>query len=230
MDNSKTDLTPVVTIDGPGGVGKGAVSMQLAQVLGWHYLDSGILYRVMAWIALEHQPKTVSSLIAHFRAMDLSMVLAADQVVTVQVNGLDVSDVLREERCSQKASELSQTSEVRAALLQRQRDMAVPPGLVTDGRDMGTVVFPDAAVKIYLDAAPEIRAQRRYKQLKEKGKRVSLDNIFAEMVERDHRDLSRERAPLKAAEDAYVIDTTKLSMHEVVAKIKEIVLDKLPLM
>lgn len=217
---------PVLTIDGPGGVGKGAVSMALAKKLAWHYLDSGLHYRFFAWLSMQYQDD-LPQLLARFEALTFTTKLDHEHRVELWYDGNEISEGLREESCGQKASELSRLPEVRAALLQKQRSCAKWPGLVTDGRDMGTVVFPEASIKVFLDANCDVRAERRYKQLKEKGKDAKLSHILSEMLARDDRDRSRKHAPLKPAKEAYVIDTTKLSMQEVIQLIEQHVAHKL---
>ena len=224
MDKASHKIA-VLTVDGPGGVGKGAVSMRLASKLGWHYLDSGIHYRIAAWLSLEYA-ETGDALVKRFVSTDFVMRLVGE-ALTVFVDGEDVTEKLRSEACSQMASKVSQIKEIRMAMLDVQRRCACAPGLVTDGRDMGTVVFPDALIKIYLDADLDERAKRRYKQLNEKGNRASIAEVLAEMSARDQRDSQREHAPLKPAEDALLIDTTSLSIDEVVEKIVQIAHDRL---
>jgi cytidylate kinase len=210
----------VVAIDGPSGSGKGTIGRLLAQTLGWHYLDSGALYRLVALAALERHldfadaravAKAAETLNARFTAA------AAGE--RVYLDGTDVSAELRTERAGDAASKVAAIPEVRTALLQRQRDFAVAPGLVADGRDMGTVVFPDALLKVVLTASAEARAVRRHKQLKEKGIDVSLPDLSWDIAQRDARDANRTVAPFKPAPDAHVIDSTSLTPEEVVAHI-----------
>ena len=209
---------PVVTIDGPGGSGKGTVSQMLARKLGWHLLDSGALYRLTALaairqsVALDDEPK----LIAVAAGLDVAFEpTPPGQPVRVLLAGDDVTAEIRTEVCGDNASRIAVIQPVRDALLQRQRDFRVAPGLVADGRDMGTVVFPDAPVKIFLTASAEERAQRRYSQLKDAGVDVNIDDLLEEIRVRDKRDINRAAAPLKPADDAQVIDSTGLSIEEV---------------
>jgi cytidylate kinase len=215
------ELAPVITIDGPGGSGKGTVSMLLAETLGWNLLDSGALYRLVAVAALNQQlgmsddETRLGQLAANLRA-DFAV---EDHAVKVLLDGENVSRLLRSEEVGALASRLATLPEVRQALVGRQREFRQWPGLVADGRDMGTVIFPDARLKIYLTASVEERAQRRYKQLKEKGESVNLSRLFHEIEERDRRDRTRVLAPLKPAFDSHVIDSSELSVDEVLGKI-----------
>ena len=208
---------PVVTIDGPSGTGKGTVGRRVAQVLGWHFLDSGALYRVCALAAIRHgvDPGDAAAL------AELAGVLEAefDEFGRVLLRGEDVSDELRTESCGNAASRIAALPEVRKALLQWQRTFRRAPGLVADGRDMGTVVFPFARVKFFLTASPGERARRRYNQLKEKGLNVNLTNLSEEIAERDRRDASRAVAPLRPADDAVLLDTTNVDVDGVVEQV-----------
>lgn len=213
---------PVVTIDGPGGSGKGTISQLLAARLGWHYLDSGALYRVLGLAAQEAGiPLTDAPALAGLaNRLQLAFEPQADgSPAHVFLNKQDVSPRLRTEECGRWASEVAVLAEVRAALLQKQHDFRLPPGLVADGRDMGTTVFPTARLKIFLTASPEVRAERRYKQLKEKGLNVSLPLLLGEIRARDARDAEREASPLKPAADAEILDTSSMSIAEVVSYI-----------
>lgn len=215
---------PVITIDGPGGSGKGTVSRILAQKLGWHFLDSGSLYRLTGLaaryhaIALDNEP-ALETLAAH-----LDVQFEADEQLQGRIilEGEDVTDLLRSEECGNDASRVAALPGVRRALLERQRAFLRPPGLVADGRDMGTVVFPGARLKIFLTASPEERASRRYKQLKDKGLDVNLGGLLKEIAERDVRDSTRSFAPMKPASDAVVVDTTGIGIDEVVKRIVEL--------
>jgi cytidylate kinase len=215
-----TAAVPVVAIDGPSGSGKGTIGRLLAQKLGWHYLDSGALYRLVALAALNRQIDLDDATALAAAATSLRVRFAsgggADRVY---LEDADVSAELRTERAGDAASKVAVIPEVRAALLQRQRDFAVPPGLVADGRDMGTAVFPDAKLKVVLTASAEARAMRRHKQLKEKGIDVSLPDLSWDIAQRDARDANRTVAPFRPAADAHVIDSTSLTPEEVVAHI-----------
>ena len=208
--------TPVICVDGPSGAGKGTLSQQLAETLGWHLLDSGALYRVVGHACVlsgvDWQDETAVTEVA--RSLDVVFQSQGDGV-GVLLGGEDVSRAIRSEQGSLGASAVALLPRVRGALLERQREMAAPPGLVADGRDMGTVVFPEAKLKIFLDASPEERAQRRYKQLKNKGLSVSLRGLLEQIKERDARDRGRAVAPLKPAADALVIDSTSMSIDGV---------------
>ena len=212
MNNPVNNTIPVITIDGPSGTGKGTVSQLLAQHLDWHYLDSGALYRVLAFAAKQHaipmdNESALEVLAGH---LDVQFINS-----TILLEGDNISKTIRTEECSANASKIAAFPKVRQALLGRQRAFAEPPGLVTDGRDMGTVVFPHALLKIYLIASEAIRAQRRYHQLKAKGNDVTLAQVVKELTKRDQRDAGRTIAPLKAADDAITIDTSDLSIEQV---------------
>ena len=209
---------PILTIDGPSGSGKGTISRSVAGQLGWHLLDSGALYRLVAWSAhLAHVPRKWSHPLERV-VLDLNVKFDTDEAgdERILLDDEDVTFNIRTEECGHMASEVAAIPEVRLALVQLQRGFQKPPGLVADGRDMGTVIFPEAGVKIFLTAKPEERAQRRYKQLKEKGIDVSLAALREDIVKRDERDSKRKAAPLKPADDAIQIDTTGLSIPEVV--------------
>lgn len=211
---------PVVAIDGPSGSGKGTIGKLLARKLGWNYLDSGALYRLTALAALRRHVDfgDAQALAGVAAGLDARFATAAAGE-RVYLGDEDVADEIRTERIGDAASKVAAVPEVRAALLKRQRDFAVPPGLVADGRDMGTVVFPDAILKVVLTASREARAMRRHKQLKEKGIDVSLPDLSWDIAQRDARDAARTVAPFKPAPDARVIDSTSLTPEEVVAHI-----------
>jgi cytidylate kinase len=211
---------PVLAIDGPSGSGKGTVSRAVADRLGWHLLDSGALYRLVALAAekerIDLSAEEAVAAVARTMSVDFGGV---DRQERVRLDGFDVTADLRTESCGESASQVARLPAVRRALLERQRGFARAPGLVADGRDMGTVVFPDALLKVFLTASPEERALRRYKQLKEKGIGVSLPDLSREIALRDLRDASRPVAPLRPADDARVVDSTSLTPDEVVARI-----------
>lgn len=217
---------PVVTIDGPSGSGKGTVSRLVAQSLGWHYLDSGALYRVLALAAQNHgialdDAESLVTLAAH---LDVQFQLADDPADDfVELEGENVTAALRTESCGKAASQVAAIAEVREALLERQRAFQQAPGLVAEGRDMGTVVFPAALAKVFITASPQERAERRYKQLKQKGISGSLADVLQDIAERDERDSGRAVAPLKPAGDASIVDTTELSISAVVETVLDIV-------
>lgn len=209
---------PVLTIDGPSGAGKGTASRAVAQRLGWHFLDSGAIYRSLAVAALRAGTPLddVDALVKLAEAMDLRF--TAEDPPGVWLDGVNIAADITTEVCGNTASRIAAYGPVRKALLDKQRQFRQAPGLVADGRDMGTVVFPDAAHKVFLTASAEVRALRRYKQLKEKGIDVSLDGLTKEIEERDRRDRERAEAPLVMAEGAVLIDSSDLTAQEVVAR------------
>ncbi len=215
---------PVVTVDGPSGAGKGTISQLLAAQLGFHYLDSGALYRLLAMAAQRHKVAldNVEGLAVLAGHMDISFEMNPDGgSPTVRLEGEDVSDLIRSEEIGKLASLVAALPEVRQALLQRQRVFAREPGLVADGRDMGTVVFAQAQAKIYLTASADERAKRRYNQLISKEESDSLPALIEKVKARDERDRKREVSPLRPAEDAIVIDTTGLTVQAVLAKVRQ---------
>jgi cytidylate kinase len=211
---------PVVAIDGPGGSGKGTVAMRLAEDLGWHFLDSGALYRLVAVAAMDRgiAADAQSELGRLAEGLDVNFGVSDDGMV-VLLDGNYITGRLRTEAVSVFSSRVAALPAVRAALVKRQRAFRRPPGLVADGRDMGTVIFPDARLKIFLTASAEARAARRYKQLKEKGENVNLSRLLREINKRDERDSSRAVSPLKPAADAHIIDSTEMSIDEVLRMI-----------
>lgn len=213
---------PVITIDGASGTGKGTVTHILAKQLGWRLLDSGALYRVLALAAQKHGVSLDNEPALQVLAEHLDVQFVAAETSSpprILLEGQDVTDTIRTEKMGNAASKVGALPAVRTALLSRQRAFRETPGLVTDGRDMGTVVFPDAQLKIFLIASPEERAQRRFKQLKENGISVNLGDLVEELRERDRRDQERAVAPLRPAEDAVSVDTDHLSIDQVVERI-----------
>ena len=207
---------PVMTLDGPAGAGKGTVSRGIAKRLGWHYLDSGAIYRSLA-IAVQDASVELDDIIGMVEVankMDLSFGSGVTPVV--MLDGQIISDRITSEICGNMTSKIAALGPIRQALLNKQREFRKRPGLVADGRDMGTVVFPDAEFKVFLTASAKERAQRRYKQLKEKGIDVSLTGLAKEIEERDRRDMERSEAPLKMADDAVLVDTSDMSIDEVI--------------
>ena len=212
---------PIITIDGPSGAGKGTIARAVARTLGWHLLDSGALYRLAAMASrsagigltdVDRVAQVASAMAAEFGS-------TPDGEELIRLSGHDVTRELRTEEAGRSASVVAQHPPVRAALVGRQRAFARPPGLVADGRDMGTVIFPEAGLKVFLTAGAEERAHRRYKQLKDKGIDASLAALFLEITERDKRDSTRAVAPLRPGDDAVVLDSTRLTIDEVVERV-----------
>lgn len=215
------DQAPVITIDGASGTGKGTVSQILAKRLGWKFLDSGALYRVLALAAERHGVsfENEHAIVVLAEHLDVQFLAQENTLPFIILEGEEVTETIRSEEIGNAASVVAALPAVRAALLSRQRAFREKPGLVADGRDMGTVIFPDAELKIFLVASPEERALRRYNQLKEKGINVTLGVLIDELSKRDKRDQERPVAPLKPAEDAICIDTDRLSIDQVVDRI-----------
>ncbi|MFT4591743.1 MAG: cytidylate kinase [Gammaproteobacteria bacterium] len=220
---------PVIAIDGPGGAGKGTIAKAVARQLGWHLLDSGALYRLVALTAIRRGVawEDAQGLAALARNLDVRFDFDAAEGGILMSNE-DVSQLIRQAECSLGASFVAALPAVRGALIQRQRDFQAAPGLVADGRDMGSVVFPGAALKIFLTATIEERALRRYKQLKDKGMDANLRDLSSELEERDRRDSEREIAPLKPGPDSRLLDTTGLSISDVVQTVLSWVAEAYP--
>ncbi len=218
MNRETAPAAPVVAIDGPSGAGKGTVSRLLARRLRWNLLDSGALYRVLALAALDRRLSLEDETAVAELAGVLDVVFVSDEAGAerIELDGKVVTDRVRTERAGDSASRVARYPAVREALVRLQRDFARPPGLVADGRDMGTLIFPDALLKVFLTASPEERARRRHKQLKEKGIDVSLPALSRDIAERDSRDAQRAVAPLVPADDAKVLDSTEMSIPQVV--------------
>ena len=219
---------PVITIDGPSGAGKGTASSLLAKKLGWHFLDSGAIYRVLAVASLHHQipAEDELGLLPLASGLDVNFE-TTENGVRVILEGEDVSDTIRTEEVGATASKIASLPSIREALLRRQRGFKQAPGLVADGRDMGTVVFPEAQVKIFLTASAEERADRRFKQLKDKGHDVNVSRLLADIKARDERDANRTVAPLVPAKDALILDSTKLDIEQVLERIEVFIEEKL---
>jgi cytidylate kinase len=216
---------PVLTLDGPSGSGKGTVGQCIALELGWHYLDSGAIYRALALAAIDQacDPEDVKGLVKLAQDLRLQFHLRSDDVAEIEVNGDIVNDRIRLEETGEMASKVSPYPEVRESLMQLQKAFEKPPGLVADGRDMGTVVFPNAQFKVFLTASAEVRAKRRFDQLNSKGFDVNLARLIESIQARDVRDSSRKTSPLKPADDAYLLDSSNLSIDEVVARILDLI-------
>ena len=214
---------PIVTVDGPSGAGKGTLSAHIANYLRWHFLDSGAIYRVLA-VACQHHGIEIQdeeSVVPLASSLDVNFITTENHTRII-LEGEDVTDVIRTEDVGALASQVASLTRVREALLRRQRAFAQLPGLVADGRDMGTVVFPNAPVKIFLTASPEARAERRYLQLKDKGHDVNIARLLNDIRVRDERDTNRAVAPLVPASDAHVLDSTGLNADEVFAEVQQI--------
>ncbi len=212
---------PVITVDGPSGSGKGTICQLLSRELNWGLLDSGALYRLVGLAAKHHgvELDNQEALVVLAAHLDVQFIAREDDSVQIILEGEEVTDVIRTEAVGKDASIVAALPEVREALLGRQRAFAELPGLIADGRDMGTVVFPEAGLKVYLDASADERAVRRYNQLINKGLDASLQAILEDIQARDDRDMNRAVAPLKPAADAVILDTTKMSIDEVLAAV-----------
>ncbi len=220
---------PVMCLDGPSGSGKGTVGQLCARRLGWKYLDSGAIYRALAFSLRKAgiAAGDVDAAVRHARQLQVVCVPDPDGAAKIIVNGEDTGQQLRTEEIGSLASQLAAEPPVREAVLAAQRRARRPPGLVADGRDMGTTVFPDATLKIFLTASPEIRAQRRYKQLKLKGFDVNLAHLFQVIQDRDARDAQRSASPLVPADDAVTLDTSDLEITEVVSRVLDLLQPRL---
>jgi 3-phosphoshikimate 1-carboxyvinyltransferase/cytidylate kinase len=208
--------TPVIAIDGPSASGKGTVAQRVAERLQFHYLDSGALYRLVAYTAIQSEVDLTDETALSDIARDLDVVFTGARIL---LKGEDVADAIRAEVCSNGASKVAAYPQVRASLLDRQRAFRQIPGLVADGRDMGSVVFPDAVLKIFLTADAETRAQRRYKQLMEKGIDANISTLLQDIRDRDARDINRSVAPLQQGADAILLDTTSLNIVQAVDEV-----------
>ena len=226
----ESSAVAIITIDGPSGSGKGTIARRVASDLGWHLLDSGALYRLVAFAAAKHgvDPADEPAHAQIATELDATFGVSADGEEQIWLEGVEVSAEIRSEQVGNGASRVAVMPGVRAGLLHRQRAFARPPGLVADGRDMGTVIFPSARLKIFLTASPEERARRRYNQLKDKGLNANLAALSLEIAERDRRDASRAVAPLKPADDAVIVDSTSMTIDIVVARVLELAAARFP--
>ena len=219
-------MIPVLTLDGPSGVGKGTVASIIAQKLDWHLLDSGAIYRAFAIVARDNDIKIddIDGLLKLANNFDISFKLNSNhEPLNVYLNNVEVSSELRTEKTAALASQFAKIESLRKVLLVKQRQFKKLPGLVADGRDMGTVVFPDAPFKVFLTAEVSERAKRRLKQLQESGIAGNISHTLAEVQKRDERDANRQHSPLRPAKDALVIDTTNLTINEVIAKVMALI-------
>ena len=219
-----SETAQVICLDGPSGVGKGTICLAVAKKLGWHILDSGSLYRITALQVSRAFPEQAINSLDEAKIADIAEKLSisyeeSNNELVISLAGEDITQLIRNEEIGAKASQIAAIPAVREALLARQRAFLLVPGLVADGRDMGTVVFPQAVLKIYLTASPQERAQRRHKQLKDKGIDANLSSLVEELRLRDDRDMNRKTAPLKPASDAITIDTTSLDIEQVTREV-----------
>ena len=225
MSSNTSTTAPVITIDGPTASGKGTISRLLAERLGWDILDSGAMYRLLGLKALRQNVALDNEAVLAQLALELDIRfsgLPRDEEIQVFLDNENVTNEIRTEKSGAAASKVAALPKVRTALLDKQRAFRQPPGLIADGRDMGTVVFPDAQVKIFLTASAQERAKRRHNQLIEKGVSVSLSDLFEEIAERDKRDSNRSAAPLVAAEDAVELDTSEITAEQAAVRILDL--------
>ena len=224
--NSK--ITPVITIDGPSGAGKGTIAQNIASQLEFHILDSGSLYRLTALASHDDEVAITDEIKLAEIALNLAVVFKPTEAgLQILLRGEDVTEAIRKEEIGMRASKVAAITKVRDALLARQRSFLEPPGLVADGRDMGTTVFPDAPLKIFMTASAEERAERRYKQLKEKGIDANIAALVKDLNLRDEQDANRAVSPLKPADDAILLDTTKMSIEDVTQKVLDLAKQRL---
>ena len=217
MNDNVVDLPPVITVDGPSGTGKGTLAQRLAVQLGWHYLDSGALYRAVGWAAIDQgfDEQDALGLSAFLAGLNIDISATTSGHMTVLCLGQDITNEIRHESVGMQASKMSSNPLIRSHLLRMQQLFRRRPGLVTDGRDMGTVVFQDADLKIFLTASVQAQAKRRYKQLQQRGINANLARIEADLISRDQLDRDRKVSPTQPASDAWVIDTTDLTANQV---------------
>ena len=216
-------LKNIITIDGPSGVGKGTLAFSLAERLGWNVLDSGLLYRLVGYLSLEEKLKSLSEIVLFLNKSKIKLITNLNEgVCEIELNNEVLGKELRNENIASRASELAKEAKIRDAIINIQRDAYdSEKGLIADGRDMGTIIFPQAALKVYLQASSEVRAERRANQLKEKGMSVIMHDLLNQIQQRDEEDINRKISPLKPADDSLVIDTSNLSIKEVELKVME---------
>ncbi len=213
----------IITIDGPSGVGKGTLAFSLAERLKWNILDSGLLYRLVGYLSLEEKLETVIEIVLFLDKSKIQLITNFKEgICEIELNDKVLGKELRNENIASRASELAKEEEIRNAIIKIQRNAYDPKkGLIADGRDMGTIIFPEAALKVFLQASVEVRAERRANQLKEKGMSVIMHDLLELIQQRDKEDINRNISPLKPAEDSLIIDTSNLSIKEVEEKVME---------
>ena len=213
----------IITIDGPSGVGKGTLAFSLAERLGWNVLDSGLLYRLVGHLSFKDGLETTQEIVKFLENSKIKLITnLSESICEIELNDKILGKELRNENIASRASELAKEAEIRNAIIKIQRDAYVfEKGLIADGRDMGTIIFPEAALKVFLQASPEVRAERRANQLKEKGMSVIMHDLLEQIQQRDEEDINRKISPLKPADDSLVIDTSNLSIEEVEKKVME---------
>ncbi len=213
----------IITIDGPSGVGNGTLAFSLAERLGWNVLDSGLLYRLVGYLSFKDGLETTQEIVKFLENSKIKLITnLSESICEIELNDKILGKELRNENIASRASELAKEAEIRNAIIKIQRDAYVfEKGLIADGRDMGTIIFPEAALKVFLQASPEVRAERRANQLKEKGMSVIMHDLLKQIQQRDEEDINRKISPLKPADDSLVIDTSNLSIEEVEKKVME---------
>ena len=213
----------IITIDGPSGVGKGTLAFSLAGRLGWNVLDSGLLYRLVGYLSLKDGLETTQKIVQFLKKSQIKLIANLNEsICEIELNDKILGKELRNENIATRASELAKEAEIRNAIIKIQRNAYDPKkGLIADGRDMGTIIFPEAALKVFLHASPEVRAERRANQLKEKGMSVIMHDLLEQIQQRDGEDTNRKISPLKPADDSLVIDTSNLSIKDVEEKVME---------
>ena len=213
----------IITIDGPSGVGKGTLAFSLAKKLNWNVLDSGLIYRLIGYLFLKEGIDTSKKIISYINKSKIQLITNLNEgICEIELNEKVLGKELRNENIASKASELAKEKEIRNAIIKIQRNAYDPEkGLIADGRDMGTIIFPEAILKVFLQASPEVRAERRANQLKEKGMSVIMHDLLKQIQQRDEKDINRKISPLKPADDSLVIDTSNLSIKEVEEKVTE---------